>query len=255
MQARVIVLTLVATALACGESDGSVADSPSVGNSARGMRDTAPVGVVTMGLPDTGATMPSPRQLSAAEAAAWLETADSVMLVHLQRSLFTSPEGHAENLFECASDAGGDNPTTGIAAARARIISRTAPTVDWAWDYQGLDTLSQRSSLYVVELISAARMIPNWIAKVPYSNDSIPGDEAYVFEMGPRVDTVQVHLEDIGPREPRWGVCAPVRAGAAPGLGFWTFVHAERPWPRAILWRPAGGSWDRIRQLADSLGG
>jgi hypothetical protein len=216
--------------------------------------DSGPTGVVTMGLQsESTASMPKPPQMTPVEAAAWYASADSVMQVHLQRHRFSSPDGYAANMGECHGDSGADSPPTGIALGRARILSRDTVSVDWAWDYQGTDTIPGRTTTYTVEVTTAARMIPNWVAGVAYRNDSISADEAYVMEVGPQVDTVRIFLEHVLSPTPHWAVCGPTHRPDEPG-GFWTFVREARPWPRAILWRPANASWSRIRQLADSLG-
>ena len=202
---------------------------------------------------DTTATEPKPPRPSAAEITAWRAVADSVMNVHLARSLFVSPAGFAPKMFECAGDAGGDLPSIGIAAVRARILDRDSVESDWAWDYQGEKRIPALYTHYTVEVIGAARMVPNWIAGVAYSNDSIPADEAYVIEVGPRVDTLRIFLEDVTKVSSEWGVCAPTLLRGESGKNFVSFVHAERPWPRAIQWKPANASWARIGALVDSL--
>ena len=246
MRSSIVPLVILFSA-ACGKPAAEQADTAQPAQ--------PPASVASEGYPvDSTGRVPPPRQPSPAELAAWQVVADSVMRVHLAKSLFVAPDGLSPNMFECGGDAGSENPTTGLAAARTRILGRDSVRVDWAWDYQGLDTIPMLATSYTVEVTSAARMVPNWIAGVSYRNDTIMGDEAYVFEVGPRLDTVHITLEDVTRMTPRWAVCSPVLARSEPGYGFLTFVHADRPWPKAILWKPANSSWDRIRGLADSLG-
>src|SRR5687768_545062 len=114
----------------CGGERSEVAETTQ--NPDTGYRDV----VTEQWLDSPTVPIPKPPIPSALQTAAWLAVADSVMRVHLERSLFLSPDGYAHNMDECSDDQGGDNPPTAIAASRARIIDRDSVRAEWAWDYQ-----------------------------------------------------------------------------------------------------------------------
>lgn len=252
MQPRYPILPLALGLLAaCADRGAPASDSPVARTDTTGL----PVGVVTMGTPqpESASTLPPLPTVSAAGEAAWFAEADSVMRAHLQRSLYTSPGGYIDDMEACEGDMGSDNPLNAVAVARARIVRHDSLTVYYHFTNGG--EFVAHSTWYAVELTSAARMVPNWIAGVTYRNDSVPGDEAYVMEVGPQVDTVVVRLEDLRTLKPRWAVCTPNHPRAAEGQGFWMFANESKRWQTPVLWRPADASWARIRALADSLAG
>ena len=184
----------------------------------------------------------------------WFATADSVMRVHVQRMRYTAPDGYARSMRECAGEEASDNPPFAIAAARTRVLDHDTLALYNMAEY-GVSDAPMKQTSFRVEVTSAAYFIPNWIAKVPNDNTVVPFDEAYVAEVGPRVDTVEIVLDDLGDRDPRWGVCAPTYGGDAAGFQYWSFLRESRRWLKPIQWKPADATWERIRALADSLTG
>jgi hypothetical protein len=186
-----------------------------------------------------------------AEDVAWFAEADSALRRQLERELYLSAGGFAPGFRDCGDAGASENPTSLVAATSARIIGHDTISLGDAGDFGAVESPTKTTG-FRVEVLSAARMIPAWILELP-PDSAKHYDQAYGITATPHVDTFDIGLIDLGTVTPRWAMCDPTRVGSAPGYGYWSFAHASDDWVEPVRWSPAGATWSRVRELADSL--
>jgi hypothetical protein len=182
----------------------------------------------------------------------WVALADSALRAYLPHLTWGASAGLTPGVRDCNAYQG-DNPLQFGAAVRGRIIGHDSVKVDSTPDMGGPPL---KFTTFRVEMLTAAHLIPAWAANLPPGEVKIPPEglrdsDPAVVSIAPRLDTLDLMWTDIGGSGDRWALCSVIHEHD-PYTIYWGLTRDSAA-SYAVKWEPAGGSWARVTQLADSL--
>ena len=121
-----------------------------------------------------------------------------------------------------------------VAAARVHVLGPSHDTGQSEWTLRNGRSVPRVN--FRVEVTSAARL-----ALI----DTVSPDQNYPYQVtvGAAVDTIVVGVSRSRTSRPEWHACPTT-----------DFAQRDLPWVHVLRWQPADASWDRVRQVADSIG-
>lgn len=169
-------------------------------------------------------------------SAEWIAAAGRVLRRYLDGSRFGAVSEPAGDVALCADDddEASERPPDMVAAARVRVLGTEPDTAALNWTLRN-GRLVPRVN-FRVEVTSAARLA---------LLDTVAPGETYPYQVtvGAFMDTIVVAMSRSRTSRPEWHACPTT-----------DFAQRDVPWVHVLRWQPADASWDRVRQVADSIG-
>ena len=168
-------------------------------------------------------------------SAEWIAVAGQVLRRYLDGRRFGAVSEPAGDVALCADDddEASERPPDMVAAVRVRVLGTEPDTAALNWTLRN-GRLVPRVN-FRVEVTSAARL-----ALV----DTVAPGDTYPYEVtvGAFVDTINVAVSRSPASRPEWHACPST-----------DLAQRDMNWVHVLRWQPADASWDRVRQVADSI--